>query len=160
MVLDIIKGFDPILTTPTQPFDFNNPPFDPMQFAHDLVETMDKNNGIGLAANQVGVPYSIFCIRSDPFIVFFNPRIVHYSDNEIKLEEGCLSFPHVLLNIKRPSEIRVRFQYPNSEVKTEIFKGITSRVIQHEMDHLQGKLFMNHDSVTKYHREKALKKLK
>ncbi len=160
MVLDIIKGFDPILTTPTQPFDFNNPPFDPIQFAHDLVETMDKNNGIGLAANQVGVPYSIFCIRSDPFIVLFNPRIVHYSENEIKLEEGCLSFPNVLLNIKRPAEIRVRFQYPNSDVKTELFRGISARVVQHEISHLNGELFFNHDSVTKYHREKALKKLK
>jgi peptide deformylase len=120
---------------------------------------MYENNGLGLAANQVGVPYSVFAMRGQPQnYVCFNPRIVQPSAEEIILEEGCLSFPGLVVKVKRPRHIRVRFQLPNGETVTETFIGMTARVFQHEMDHLQGKLYFNR--ANRYHKEVAMKKWK
>ena len=120
---------------------------------------MYENNGLGLAANQVGVPYSVFAMRGQPQnYVCFNPRIVQPSAEEIILEEGCLSFPGLVVKVKRPRHIRVRFQLPNGETVTETFIGMTARVFQHEMDHLEGKLYFNR--ANRYHKEVAIKKWK
>jgi len=157
--LSLITGFNPILTTPCQHFDFANPPFDPVEFAKELVAFMYEKNGIGLAANQVGQPYTIFAMRGQPEnYVFYNPKITFLSDEKIELEEGCLSFPGVECKIKRPVSLRLRFQVPNGSVMSQTFTGMSARVIQHEISHLNGELFFNHDSVSKYHRDKALKK--
>jgi peptide deformylase len=116
-------------------------------------------NGLGLAANQVGQPYKIFAMRGQPQnFVCFNPRIISSSAEEISLEESCLSFPGLVVKVKRPSTIRVRFQTPNGETRTEPFIGISARVFQHEIDHLEGKLYFNRAS--RYHKELALKKWK
>lgn len=155
--MKLIRGFDPLLTTPCQKFDFTNPPFDPIEFAVELVKFMYENNGIGLAANQVGIPYRIFAMRGEPEnYVMFNPIITATSDEKIKLLEGCLSFPNVTCDITRPKNVRVRYTQPNGNTKTEVFHGITARIIQHEIEHLDGKLFFN--NLSKYHRDKALKK--
>lgn len=119
---------------------------------------MYDNNGIGLAANQVGIPYRIFAMRGYPEnFVCVNPRIVNFSSQEIALEEGCLSFPNLVVKIKRPKEIRVRFQTPNGETITRMFDGMTARVFQHELDHLNGIIF--YKRANRFHREKALKKM-
>jgi peptide deformylase len=116
-------------------------------------------NGIGLAANQVGVPYRVFAMRAQPQnFVCFNPRIVQPSAEQISLEEGCLSFPGLIVKLKRPRHVRVRFQTPNGDTRTETFIGMSARVFQHEMDHLEGRLYFNQAS--RYHREIALKKWK
>jgi peptide deformylase len=120
---------------------------------------MYENNGIGLAANQVGVPYRIFAMRGSPQnFVCFNPRIVQAAAENIILEEGCLSFPGLIVKVKRPRHVRVRFQTPNGDTRTETFIGMTARIFQHEYDHLEGKLYFNRAS--RYHREIALKKWK
>lgn len=152
----IIKGFDPILMTPCENFDFDNPPGDPNELALGLMQVMNDNNAIGLAANQVGIPLRVFCMRGHPEnAVCFNPKIIHYGDEIETLEEGCLSFPGVSVKIKRPKDIRVRFQTPSGQVVTQAFSGLTARTFQHELDHLDGILFFNRTN--KYYRDKALK---
>lgn len=148
--MELVKVTDSILKTPTKEFDFLAPPFEPIQFSKDLVKFMYDNNGIGLAAPQVGVPYSIFSMRGEPEnFVCFNPRIVHYSDEKIELEEGCLTYPGLYVKITRPKHIRVRFQTPNGETITKQFTGMTARIFQHEFDHLQGIRFFKHISKLK-----------
>lgn len=120
---------------------------------------MYENNGIGLAANQVGVPYKIFAMRGEPQnFVCFNPRVVQPSAEQISLEEGSLTFPGLLVKVKRPRHIRVRFQTPNGETRTDTFIGMTARIFQHELDHVEGKLYFSRAS--RYHREIAMKKWK
>lgn len=144
---------------PCEKFDFSNPPFDPIQFAQDLVRTMYEHNGIGLSANQVGVPYQIFALRAAPEnFVCFNPKIVMPSEETIVLEEGCLTYPGLFVKIKRPRHVKVRFQMPNGETRTETFTGMSARAFQHEMDHMEGKIFYNQAS--KYHKDQAIRRWK
>lgn len=107
----------------------------------DLAQSMMKHGGVGLAANQIGLPYRAFAIAANPILVCFNPRIVNVSTEEIELEEGCLTFPGLILKIKRPGAIKVRYTYPNGETVTTQYNGITARIFQHELDHLNGVLF-------------------
>lgn len=152
----VVKYPDPILTTPTQKFDFANLFQKPEDLAVELLRTMNDNNAIGLSANQIGLPYSIMAIRGYPEnFVFFNPRIVNVSNDMEILEEGCVSFPGVSVKIKRPKEVRLRFQTPSGATDTRNFGGLTARIIQHEIDHLNGILFINR--ANRYHREKAMK---
>ena len=75
--MNLVHHTNPVLTTPCEEFDFSNPPFEPIEFAKKLVKFMYDNNGIGLAANQVGVPYRVFAMRGEPEnFVCYNPRIV------------------------------------------------------------------------------------
>ena len=156
MILDLVPKDHSLLTTKLEPFDFFNPPTDPIQLAKDLTETMISNQGIGLAANQCGLPYRVFAMRSNPVFVCFNPRIVDRGDEQIYLEEGCLTFPNYYVKIKRSKKIRVRFTMPNGQTDTKTFDGITARIFQHELDHLDGVLFMSR--ATLYHRQQAEKK--
>lgn len=152
----VVKYPDPILITATEQFDFINPPIDPNQLALELIKTMNENNGVGLAANQIGYPYAVFAMRGHPEnLVCFNPRIVDVSPNLVEMEEACLSFPGVVVKIKRPEQIRVRFQTPSGSTTTFSYGGMTARIFQHEFDHLNGELFIN--KVNRYHREKAMK---
>lgn len=157
--MQLVKHNDPILTTPCQEFDFSNPPFDPIQFALNLTKFMYDCNGIGLAANQVGVPYRVFAMRGQPEnFVCYNPKIVQPSEMTIELEEGCLTYPGLLVKITRPQHIRVRFTVPNGETMTKQFTGLTARTFQHELDHLNGIIFYN--KANRYHRDTALRKWK
>lgn len=153
--MELVKYPNPILTTPCQEFDFNNPPVDPETLAHNMIDFMTKAKGIGLSANQVGLPYKVFAMKGDPNFVCFNPKIVNLSEDQTFLDEGCLSFPGVICKIKRSNEVRLRFQTYSGATTTKTFHGLTAKVIQHEMDHLDGVLFFNR--ANKYHRDKALK---
>lgn len=155
--LKLVDQHDPILNTVCSGFDFSNPPFDPIEFAQKLVKCMYDSNGIGLAANQVGIPYAVFALRGQPEnFVCYNPKIVSVSDDTVLLEEGCLSYPGLLVKIKRPQHIRVRFQTPNGDTLTKQFTGMTARIFQHEMDHLNGTVFYNR--ANKFHRDQAFRK--
>jgi peptide deformylase len=157
--MQLVERNDPILTTLCQPFDFKNPPFDPIEFAKDLVKFMYDNNGIGLAANQVGVPFRVFAMRGQPEnFVCFNPKIVQPSEMQIELEEGSLTYKGLIVKDTRPQHVRVRFTTPNGETMTRQFTGMTSRVFQHELDHLDGVIFYN--LANRYHRDTALRKWK
>jgi peptide deformylase len=157
--MKLVNNTDPILKQACEKFDFSNVPFEPIEFAKNLVKTMYENNGIGLAANQVGVPYRVFAMRSSPEnFVCFNPRIVQPSEEEIILEEASISYPKLLVKIKRPRHVRVRFQTPNGDTRTETFTGLTARMYQHLVDQLDGLVYYN--KANKYHRDLAFKKWK
>ena len=152
----IVKFPNQILTQSTQPFDFSNPFQDPIELSLELMKEMNDNNGIGLAANQIGKPYAVFTMKGYPDnFVCFNPKIVNTSDDMVEMEEACLSFPGVVLKIKRPSQVRLRFQMPSGLTDTKTFDGLTARTIQHEIEHLNGELFIN--KANRYHRDKAMK---
>lgn len=157
--LKLVDSSDPILTNECQEFDFNNPPFDPIEFAKNLVRFMYEKNGIGIAANQVGIPYRVFAMRGQPEnFVCYNPRIVQPSEMQIELEEGCLTYPGLLVKITRPQHIRMRFSMPNGDTVTKQYTGLTARIVQHEVDHLNGVLFYNR--ANRYHREQAFRNWK
>jgi len=157
--MELVKSNDPILTSTCQPFNFQDPPFDPIEFAKELIKFMYDNNGIGLAANQVGIPYNIFAMRGQPEnFVCFNPKIINFSETQIVLEEGCLTFSGLIVKVKRPQHARIRFQTPNGDTITKQFTGMTARIVQHEIDHLNGILYFNR--ANRYHKEVAIKKWK
>jgi peptide deformylase len=142
--MKLVAENDPILTQTCQNYDFDNPPFDnAQQFAIDLYNTMVKNDGLGLSACQVGYPYRVFAMRtnSENPLVLFNPRIVDVSDKMVSMKEGCLSFPLLYLNVKRPDYVRVRYQEFTGQTITDVFIGMSARVALHEYDHLEGKVF-------------------
>lgn len=158
LVCDLVDRYNPVLKQKTERFSFSNPPIDPSELAHRLTQTMLKNGGIGLAAPQIGLPYRAFSMRTSPILVCFNPLIVDSSSEQIVLEEGCLTFPNLVLKIKRPTIIKVRYTLPNGETKTDKFVGMTARIFQHELDHLDGVLFT--DKVNPVELEMARKKAK
>ena len=156
MIHELVKWNDPILHKATDTFDFMIPQTDPIQLAYDLAETLIFNNGLGLAAPQIGLPYSVFAMMSEKIIVCYNPKIVDYSKEEIVLEEGCLSYPGIIVEVKRPKKIKVRYTEPNGNVVTQIYDGMTARVFQHEHDHLIGMTIKQRVSRLKW--EQAKKK--
>ncbi len=141
MILPLVPSSDPILKEVMPDFDFQAPSTDPVELAVNLTETMISSKGLGLAANQIGVRARAFAMMTNPVFVCFNPRIVDVSEEQVALEEGCLTFPKVFLTIKRPRFIKVRFTLPNGETRTEKFHDMTARIFQHELDHLNGVLF-------------------
>lgn len=144
------------LKTVSEEFDFQNPQMDPIELARLLVDKMDSVKGLGLSAIQIGIPLRVFAMRTDPRLVCFNPRVVEYGDKEIEMDEGCLSFPNMLLKVKRPVVVRVRFTMPNGQTDTFTYGDMTARIFQHEMDHLDGKLFF--EKVSHFHRDRAFRR--
>ncbi len=96
-------------------------------------------------------------MRTDekPYAVF-NPRVVDVSDRELTMKEGCLSFPLLYLNVKRPDSVRIRFQDESGETRTEKFIGMTARIALHEFDHMLGKVYTQ--KASQYETERALRK--
>src|SRR3990172_7009730 len=124
-----------ILKSSCVEWDFQNPFTDALQFAKDMIETMYHYNGLGLAVNLVGKSWRVFVMRGTEKVgnfACFNPRIVNFSQEIILLEESCLSFPGVVVKIKRPRHVRLRFQTPDGQMHTNQFTGMTARVVQHE----------------------------
>ncbi len=159
MIHELVRSDHPILRQKMEPFDFTNPPTDPVQLARDLTETMIHNKGLGLSANQIGLPYRVFALSANPVYVCFNPRIVDETElNIVLMDEGCLSFPNLFLKIKRPRTIKVRFVLPNGETQTQKFDGMTARCFQHELDHLNGIVYT--DRVSTYHLDRGMNKKK
>lgn len=155
-VRSLVPNTDEILHKKTERFDFSNPPINPMELAHILAQTMIANNGIGLAAPQIGLPYRAFVLTGKPILCCFNPIIVDTSSEEIYLEEGCLSYPNLIIKIKRPKMIRARYTLPDGTTTTNKFIGMTARIFQHELDHLNGIVFTQR--ANSYHLEQAKKK--
>ena len=139
-------------------FDFSNPIMDPVKLSHELITEMKNSNGIGLAANQLGINARAFVMASEPPMVCFNPVITKYGDDEIIMDEGCLSYPTVTVKVKRPRFIRVRFQDPYGNTVVKKFDGMASRVFQHELDHLNGVVYYKRANAI--HRERFEKKWK
>lgn len=104
-----------------------------------MIETMLSNNGIGLAANQVGVLKRVVVILDNEVPrVLINPEIIEFSETTCDFEEGCLSIPDTFININRPEEVKVKYRDTKGRPHLEVYSGLTARVIQHEIDHLDG----------------------
>ena len=137
----------------------------------DMFETMYEAPGIGLAAVQVGVPIRLLVIdlqdpedpedpKSKPVRdprVFINPEILWHSDSEVPYTEGCLSVPEQYAEVMRPDKIRAKWQDSDGKTYEEEIDGLLAVCLQHEMDHLNGVLFIDHLSRLK--RSMAIKKL-
>ena len=138
--------------------------------AHDMLETMYHAPGIGLAAPQIGVNARVLvmdCAKRDDDLskpepmVLINPEIVQSGTDLEEYEEGCLSIPEVYAMVARPQGVRVTFLDENGDPHERDFEGIWSVCVQHEIDHLNGKLFIDHLSPMRRTRITAkMKKLK
>ncbi|MEM9502220.1 MAG: peptide deformylase [Pseudomonadota bacterium] len=176
----ILEVPDPRLktvSTTVEPIEFND---DLRMLVEDMFETMYKAPGIGLAAIQVGVPKRVLVIdlqvpdedaepvkgedgvERQPVIndprVFVNPVIVDPAEELSTYQEGCLSVPEIYADVDRPATCTVRYQDLDGKEHTEDLDGLLATCLQHEMDHLNGILFIDHLSRLK--RNMALKKLK
>jgi len=111
----------------------------------NLIETMEHFNGIGLSANQCGIMERVFVMYSDvkkkEIIACFNPKIVTESDEEIFMDEGCLTYPGLWLKVKRPDGIEVTYEDENGEKQERAMFGLEGRIFQHEYDHMEGTNF-------------------
>jgi peptide deformylase len=133
------------------------------KLADDLLETMYAADGIGLAAVQVGVPRRMLVMdiaqaqgKREP-MVFINPKIVWASEENVTTEEGCLSVPEIWDDVERPAKIRAEYQDRDGNAQTLEADGLLACCLQHEMDHLDGVLFLDH--LSKLKRSIALRKL-
>jgi peptide deformylase len=133
-----------LLRQPSAEFDFQRAPYDPAQLAYAMVKVMVDYGGYGLSGCQVGVPYRVFVIRSTPNYAAFNPRLVDLSGDQEEAMEGCLSFPGVGVTVKRYKRVRLRYQTVSGATATSVFEGITARIVQHEVDHLEGLTLFDH----------------
>jgi peptide deformylase len=143
VVPELVPENHPALSAQTELFDFANPPIDPVELAHILAQALIKHRGLGISANQLGLPYRAFAMATNPIQVCFNPRIVDAGNEVALLDEGCLSYPGIFVKIKRPKNIKVRYTQPNGETLTATFTGMTARIFQHELDHQDGKNFLD-----------------
>ena len=121
-----------------------------------MIDIMLKAPGAGLAANQIGILKQIITVNIydekkdiDNIYTLFNPKIILYSQKKILLEEGCLSLPKQYAVIERPEEIEVEYFNNKNEKIIEKKNGFEARVLQHEIDHLYGKLFVDYLSSLK-----------
>jgi peptide deformylase len=130
----------------------------------DMLETMYEAPGIGLAAIQVGVPKRVIVMdiarQDEPKAprYFVNPEILWASEETAPYEEGCLSVPEIYDEVERPARVKIRYLNYAGETIEEDAEGLFAVCIQHEMDHLDGVLFIDHLSRLK--REQAVKKVK
>lgn len=131
-----------------------------LRFIEDMFETMKFSDGIGLAATQVGKRLQILVAdisevegyeHTKPMVVI-NPKII-LENGESEMEEGCLSLPTLRVNVKRPEKIRLRYNDIEMKEHIEDFEGLKARVLQHEIDHLNGKLII--DYLSKVEKEKV-----
>ncbi|MCL2929011.1 MAG: peptide deformylase [Trichodesmium sp. St16_bin4-tuft] len=122
---------------------------DMRKLVREMLQTMYTADGIGLAAPQVNVQKQVIVIDCEPTnsatppLVLINPTIKKYSNDICLFQEGCLSIPGVYLDVQRPSEIEVAYKDENGRPQTLQAQELLSRAIQHEMDHLQGILFVD-----------------
>lgn len=117
-------------------------------FLERMVETMIVEEGVGLAAPQVGVSRRIAVVNPEPgnpgtLLHLINPRIISSGDRSESVEEGCLSVPGIRGRVERPAAIEVEYLDPEGAEHREAFEGLVARIIQHEVDHLDGVLFVD-----------------
>ena len=147
MILKIIKLPAKILRTPTEPVSFPLKK-DVKRLVFDMLDTVKKADGIGLAAPQISQNLKLAIIYLEeagvPAFFLFNPRIIKTSKEEVEVEEGCLSMPGLFGMVTRPKKITVEAE--NTEGKTVQITddGWIARVIQHEVDHLNATLIIDH----------------
>ena len=148
--MQLIKSPDPVLKQVAEDWNFDTDP-DASQLEREMIMIMLSNRGRGLAANQVGLLKRVFAIHledREPFAMF-NPVVLNQSSNEVVGEEGCLSFPDLWLDVKRPSTINASYLDKEGKECIISLSGIDARCFLHELDHLNGICFTDKISVLK-----------
>jgi len=166
MKYELLPPTDPRVLSSIAPFDIEifkkQEDIELKEFVDNMFETMKNYGGIGLSANQVGKPYRMFVMGNHPEIykgkkwVCINPEIVETSKQTTRLKEGCLTFPFLFLDIKRPSAVKVKYLDEDLKEQEEDMIGIVARCFLHEYDHMQGIVFT--EKVSKFKLDYALKK--
>ncbi|NQD70604.1 peptide deformylase [Sphingobacterium shayense] len=158
MKLPIVAYGDPVLRKKTEEIDEDYPNL--KQLIDDMFETMYAARGVGLAAPQVGLPIRLFVIDASPFAeddedsegdaslngfkkVLINPIIVEETGEKWAFSEGCLSIPDINEEVMRPTNVLINYLDENFEEHEVELTGLAARVVQHEYDHIEGKLFVD-----------------
>lgn len=148
---------DEVLTQHTELFDFSGEggAEERAELVDGMLEVMSKHRGRGIAAPQIGVSKRVFLMRRDDSEVeaFFNPEIQEALGAQMSLE-GCLSIPGARAQVKRPLVLRVSFVDINGEEREETFTGMDAAVVHHEIDHLDGVLYL--DRLSRFKRSRAI----
>jgi peptide deformylase len=153
---------DPVLRLVSKPVERVDAPL--LKLADDMLETMYDAPGIGLAAIQVAEPLRMLVIdlakEGEPPApqVFINPEILESSDDRSVYEEGCLSIPDYYAEVERPAKVRVRYLGRDGKQQEVGAEGLLATCLQHEIDHLNGVLFIDH--ISKLKRDMVVKKFK
>jgi len=166
MILPIIVYGNPILRKVSENITPEYPKL--KELIADMWETLYFTDGVGLAAPQIGLNIRMFLIDSDVFTedepsckgfkkVFINAKILKTSGDDWSFSEGCLSVPTIREDVLRPSKVKIQYQDENFKTFTEEYDGLRARIIQHEYDHLEGKLFI--DKINMLRRKLLNKKL-
>ncbi|MFN8358067.1 MAG: peptide deformylase [Spirosomataceae bacterium] len=160
MILPIVAYGDPVLRKVAQPIAKGS--VDIQKLVADMFETMYEAAGVGLAAPQIGQSIRIFVVDGtplneedsnhedfDPSLVgfkkaFINPEVLDEDGDEWAYEEGCLSIPGIRGDVYRPETVTIKYLDPEWNEHVETFDGMAARIIQHEYDHLQGKMFTDY----------------
>lgn len=155
MILPIYAYGDPVLRKEAEeiPDDYPNL----KELIANMFETMYASNGVGLAAPQVGISLRLFVVDAGSMLedeedapvkefkkAFINPYIIEESGKKWDFEEGCLSIPFIRENVSRQPKVLLEYQDEDLNWHEEEFDGIIARIIQHEHDHIEGKLFIDH----------------
>lgn len=150
-MLHLVKPDDIAMIKPPELYDFEKDGESAEQVANVLFDKMTELGGIGLSANQLGLDMAVFVMGTDyGRMNVFNPEIIEYGKEQISFKEGCLSYPGIFMDVKRPKQVRVRYQTKDGELVIQDLDGLTSRVFQHEFDHMQGLDFTHHVSKLKF----------
>lgn len=162
MILPITAYGDPVLLKKAQPIDKDYPNLSGL--INDMFETMYNASGVGIAAPQVGLSIRLFVIDAKPFAddddeevseeenkqlkalkrVFINAEILEQTGEKWGFTEGCLSIPDIREEVMRPANIKIKYYDENWAEHVEEYTGLAARVIQHEYDHIEGKLFTDY----------------
>jgi peptide deformylase len=161
MILPIVAYGSPVLRKEATDIDSNYP--DLKKLIEDMWETLYNSNGVGIAAPQINKAIRLFLVDTDQIVesfddedkrlypnekpikrVFINAHIIETAGKPWPYNEGCLSIPKVREDIQRPEQVTLSYVDENFQPHQETFNGITARVIQHEYDHIDGKLFIDY----------------
>lgn len=155
MIRPVTLFGDSTLRKVTENIDKDYPELE--KLIQDMYETMDKADGVGLAAPQIGLSIRMFVVDGTPAAenddslkdfrkVFINPQITEFAGEEVSMDEGCLSIPGINEEVTRPDTVTINYFDENWVEHTETYTGFGARIIQHEYDHLDGKMFVDHVS--------------
>ncbi|CAN5199564.1 peptide deformylase [soil metagenome] len=159
MVYPIVMYGDPVLRKRAK--EIEKTTIDIKAFVQDMFDTMYAAHGIGLAAPQIGKGIRVFVVDGTSLDdlededmtgfkkVFINPELLEETGDEWEFEEGCLSIPNIRENVYRPENLKIRYRDEDWNLKEEGYDGMKARIIQHEYDHLDGKMFVDYLSPLK-----------
>ena len=142
MIKELIKSENSLLHRRIDSCSYN---LNRQELSKILIDSMIHHNGVGLSANQIGISERVFVMIRDiefnEIIVCFNPRIIKTYKEEVEMEEGCLSYPDLYLNISRPKKIIVKYEDVDKKTHKLKLDGLAARVFLHEYDHMEGDNF-------------------